>query len=82
VFRHLVSKKIKFNVARQMAAPRLRIFAPCNISYLTYILTKAIILRFQEIHKILCQNRLVMVLLVFNNIFVNNYLFFNKKTVE
>jgi len=24
-----------------MAAPRLRIFAPCNISYLTYVLAEA-----------------------------------------
>jgi len=43
-----------FNIARQMAAPRLRIFAPCNISYLTYVLAKAYNFTFQEIHKILC----------------------------
>ena len=66
-----------------MAEPRLGIFAFVIFLILlnrTYS-HGPIILRFPEVNKILWQNRLLIVLLVFvslwvyNNIFVNNYLF-------
>jgi len=66
-----------------MAASRLGIFAlVIFLSFLTRTYShRPIILRFHEVNKILWSNRLLIVLPVFvslwvyNNIFVNNYLF-------